>query len=145
MRRKGGGGWKVALGVFCAAAVSAGAWAQWQIGEQVLSPPLRGLYYSMRLGTNAPPLPFLPCDVLVYFLGTRPGSTNLVFAFDDRDQSREGREGAQTSGNEPPPLPDDNGGGSGGGITLLSNPLPMVAQDRPASSGSFLAQPSATM
>jgi hypothetical protein len=90
--------------------------AQWQVGEQVLSPPPRGNYYSMRLGAHGPPLPFLPCNVPVYYLGTILGTTNHAFAYDDRDLSSAGRSGTQMT-QDGPPLPGPGNGGGGGGST----------------------------
>jgi hypothetical protein len=74
------GGLKVILILLFVVAFVLGAAAQWQIGEQLLLPPPPGNYYSMLHGSEWPPLPVLPCDVPVYFLGTIPGTTNLAFA-----------------------------------------------------------------
>jgi hypothetical protein len=63
----------------------------------------------MGHGEEWPPLPFLPCDVPVYFLGTTPGTTNLLFAYDDRFLLL----AWQSTENALLMLGDENEGGSG--------------------------------
>ena len=116
MKTKTQGGLKVSLIFLFVAGVGPGAVAQWQIGQQVSSPPAVGNYFSMRLGAGAPPLPLLPCDVPVYCLGTIPGTTNNAFAYDDRLLSAAGRSSTQAAA-DVPPVPGDGNGGGGGGDT----------------------------
>ena len=116
-------GWKVILIVLLAGGLGLSAAAQWQIGEQVFPPLPRGSFYSMRLGTHGPPLPFCPSDVPVYFLGTIPGTTNLAFAYDDRDLWPAGRSGRQVT-QDAPPLPGPGNDGGEGGNTNAPPPTP---------------------
>ena len=99
--------------LFLAIGLGSGAGAQWQIGEQVFSPPAFGNYYSMLHGADWPPLPNLPYDVPVYYLGTIPGTTNLAFAYDDRLLSAAGQSNMQSTEGVPPVPGDDNGTGGG--------------------------------
>ena len=117
-------GFKVTLTVLFVAGFSLGALAQWQVGEQVFSPPFFGHYFSLSHDEGWPPLPFLPYDVPVYFLGPMPGTTNLAFAYDDRLLSRNGQASSQ-SNEDPPPVPGgDNGGGPGGNTNAPPPSLP---------------------
>ena len=107
---------KTLLAALFGASVTCLAAAQWQIGEQVLSPPPAGDYYSMFHGTDWLPLPFPLDDVPVYYLGTNPGMTNNAFAYDDRILWLN-RQATTQSNQGPPAIPGDNEGGGSGGDT----------------------------
>ena len=114
MKTRTQGGRKAILIFLFAAGFVFSAAAQWQEGQQVLSPPPAGEYFSMRHGEAWPPLPFVPYDVPVYFVGPIPGTTNYAFAYDDREVSLGGQSNMQSLEGAPPvPGGDDENGGGG--------------------------------
>ena len=106
------GGREAILILLFVAGFGHGVVAQWQIGEQVLSPPAFANYYSMGRGPDWPPLPFLPYDVPVYFLGTIAGTTNDAFAYDDRLLLSAEQASTQSTGNGLLMQEEETGGGS---------------------------------
>ncbi len=87
------------------------AHGQWSEGQIVYDPPAYGNFYSMKLGPDGPPLPWLPLyptNMTVYALGTLNGVT--AFAYDDRPQLNRGE--------DDPPTPGDPGEGEDPGVPL---------------------------
>ncbi len=87
------------------------AHGQWSEGQIVYDPPAYGNFYSMKLGPDGPPLPWLPLyptNMTVYALGTLNGVT--AFAYDDRPRLNRGE--------DDPPTPDDPGEGEDPGVPL---------------------------
>ncbi len=85
--------------------------AQWTEGQIVYDPPAFGNYYSMKLGSDGPPLPWLPLyptNMTVYALGSIDGAT--AFAYDDRP--------AMQRSEEDPPAPGEGGEGEDPGVPL---------------------------
>ena len=75
-------GRKATLILLFATGLAFGAVAQWQLGQQVFSPPRFGTYFALSRGTNAPPLPGLPPafkDAAVYEVAGKPGR----YVYDD--------------------------------------------------------------
>jgi hypothetical protein len=102
-----------------------GAVAQWQIGQQVLSPPLLGNYYALSRGTNYPPCPRLPNafqDAAVYTVVGNPER----YVYDDSgyDYSQEelGQSLAAANDTEGEDTPGSDGPSPGGALFLLLGP-----------------------